>query len=124
MQFHEEVPGQGYEGYDEDALLAEAIAMSMAEGRMHEEAEHKDTVMTEEDELLRALALSNAMGDEDPSAISDALQNPELLGSILSSLPGVDPNDPRIKSVLEGLSGEKKDDDKSKDKDQKEGGSK
>ena len=91
---------------------------------MHEEAEQKDALMTEEDELLRALAMSNSIGNEDPNAIADALQNPELLGSILSSLPGVDPNDPRIKSVLEGLAGEKKDDkDKDKSK-EKEGGSK
>jgi len=74
--------------------------------------------MSEEDELQRALALSTGLSEGDHSDITAALQNPELLGSILSSLPGVDPNDPRIKSALGDISGGKKEEEKDKkDKD-------
>jgi len=44
------------------------------------------------------------------------LEDPNFVNDVLSTLPGVDPNDERIKSVLESLKKESKDSDK---KDQK-----
>ena len=40
------------------------------------------------------------------------LQDPGFLTDVLSSLPGVDTSDPRVKGVLDGMKDEKKEDKK------------
>jgi 26S proteasome regulatory subunit N10 len=51
----------------------------------------------DDDELARALQMSM-----DQSASSSA-QDPKFMSSVLGSLPGVDPNDPRIKDALKDM---------------------
>ena len=51
--------------------------------------------------------------------MSAVFQDANFLQSVLGSLPGVDPNDPRIQSVLQTLppaDGEKKKEEEDKDK--------
>ncbi|KAI9289487.1 hypothetical protein BC943DRAFT_333836 [Umbelopsis sp. AD052] len=92
------------EGDDtEDAELQAALAMSMG-GAQNEDVDMSD--LTEEEQISRAIELS--MGGSQEEA------NPDFMSSVLSSLPGVDPNDPRIKDALNNMS-EKKDKDAKKD---------
>eukprot|EP01156_Anaeramoeba_ignava_P018731 Anaeramoba_ignava/a92726_170.p1 GENE.a92726_170~~a92726_170.p1 ORF type:complete len:414 (+),score=141.06 a92726_170:26-1243(+) len=53
--------------------------------------------------------------------LGNVLQNQDLIDSVLLSLPGVNPNDDRIKSALESLKkdGDKKDDEKKEDEKEK-----
>lgn len=70
-----------------DDELAQALAMSMGAGG--------DTDMTEEEEIQRAIAMSM-----NPQQVILLLrQNAPLDPSFLGTLPGVDPNDPRIKNA-------------------------
>eukprot|EP00842_Homolaphlyctis_polyrhiza_P002224 jgi/Hompol1/3001/HPOL_003077-RA len=96
----------------EDDMLAQALAMSMGEpSAAPAQATDGDVEMDDEDaEMARAIAMS--MGDGKNGAF-----DPTFMNSVLNSLPGVDPNDPRIQSALQG---DKKDEDKEgKSKDQK-----
>ncbi|KAJ3333125.1 hypothetical protein HDU76_011202 [Blyttiomyces sp. JEL0837] len=81
---------------DEDDELAKALAMSMG----------KEDAMDlgEDDELAQAMAMS--MQEGAASSASDPMS------SLLGSLPGVDPNDPRVKDALQKLSKDEKKDEK------------
>mmetsp|Transcript_7596 Transcript_7596/g.23969 ORF Transcript_7596/g.23969 Transcript_7596/m.23969 type:complete len:111 (-) Transcript_7596:303-635(-) len=59
--------------------------------------------------LPPAPAPAPAAGD-----MSAVFQDPSFLQSVLGSLPGVDPNDPRIQSVLQKQDGDKKEDEDKK----------
>ncbi|KAI9189044.1 proteasome regulatory particle base subunit rpn10 [Blastocladiella emersonii ATCC 22665] len=88
---------------DEDAALAQALAMSRgaAPGGAGGFAE-----MSEEDMLQQALLMSmaDAQGAPSPSAAAPSSAAPAdddaVMQDILGTLPGVDPNDPRIKDAL------------------------
>lgn len=51
-----------------------------------------------------------------PDTPLQALSDPEYMKSVLSSLPGVDPNDPSIKNAVEEIKG--KDEEKKQDKEE------
>lgn len=92
------------EPMDEDsALLDQAIAMSVGDVNMSEAAD--------EDQDL-ALALQMSMSGEESSEATGAgnnlLGNQAFISSVLSSLPGVDPNDPAVKELLASLPDESK----------------
>lgn len=53
------------------------------------------------------------------SEMNKVMEDPNFVNSVLMSLPGVDPNDERIKSVLEGLLSQDKDKEKKDEKDKK-----
>lgn len=98
---------------DEEAMLAQALAMSMGEGE--QEGDVDMDALTEDEQIARAIEMS--MGDNQPteaqsSAIQGSAIDPNLMSNILSNLPGVDTDDPRIQSAL-GLS--KKEDEKDKE---------
>jgi len=127
---------------DEEAELAKAIALSMQpEPLLTPKAEPKtstpvtkpseDTQMqelSEEQEVELALQMSlaadaakknSAPSQPASSTPSNHMADPDFVNSVLLSLPGVDPNDERIKSVLASLTkpADKKDDkDDKKDK--------
>jgi len=128
------------DGGDEDAMLQQALAMSMAEAAVEPTAKQvaDATAGTEGDDdedddeaMQMALAMSmQAEGGNDDAAAaattssSAQFQDPSFVNQLLGSMPGVDPNDPAIKAALEGLQaagtndGSKKDgdnDDKKKD---------
>ncbi|KAI8845528.1 hypothetical protein BC829DRAFT_399569 [Chytridium lagenaria] len=68
-----------------------------------------------EDEML-AQALALSMGAEDAPMEEGSSENDAFMSNIVGTLPGVDPNDPRIRNALEDLA--KKDgEDKMKDGD-------
>ncbi|KAF2554367.1 hypothetical protein F2Q68_00038128 [Brassica cretica] len=91
------------EPMDEDnALLNQAIAMSAGDVNMSEAAD--------EDQDL-ALALQMSMSGEESNEAMGAgnlLGDQAFISSVLSSLPGVDPNDPAVQALLASLPDESK----------------
>eukprot|EP00192_Tetraselmis_astigmatica_P013031 CAMPEP_0117673850 /NCGR_PEP_ID=MMETSP0804-20121206/14706_1 /TAXON_ID=1074897 /ORGANISM="Tetraselmis astigmatica, Strain CCMP880" /LENGTH=385 /DNA_ID=CAMNT_0005482643 /DNA_START=145 /DNA_END=1302 /DNA_ORIENTATION=- len=116
---------------DEDALLQQALAMSMGTDAQGVDAGKgpADTEMTaamdEDADLQLALQMSmtekleeaSKPGDGQTSELQQALNDPEYMSSVLSTLPGVDPNDPAVKSAMEAL--KEKEQDKDSDKEGK-----
>lgn len=88
---------------DEDELLAQALALSM-NPKADEDVAMED--LSEEEQMRRALEMSMSDGNE-ASSHPSILNNPEFLQNVLGNLPGVNPNDPRLKDA-----GKKKDDEK------------
>ncbi|CAH8305599.1 unnamed protein product [Eruca vesicaria subsp. sativa] len=91
------------EPMDEDnALLNQAIAMSVGDVNMSEAAD---------DDQDLALALQMSMSGEESSEATGAgnlLGDQAFISSVLSSLPGVDPNDPAVQALLASLPDETK----------------
>mmetsp|Transcript_42491 Transcript_42491/g.141371 ORF Transcript_42491/g.141371 Transcript_42491/m.141371 type:complete len:86 (+) Transcript_42491:818-1075(+) len=81
---------------DEDEAMQLALAMSMSQGGGGEST-------------TPAPAPAPAAGD-----MSAVFQDPSFIQSVLGSLPGVDPNDPVIQSVLQKQDGDKKEDESDK----------
>lgn len=81
-------------------------------------------MLSEEDQIARALAMSmeGAGGSSSsaaaPPAATSAAAQVTSLASVLGSLPGVDPNDPRIQNAMRG-NNNKKDGEKKKDAEKK-----
>lgn len=104
---------------DEDAMLQQALAMSMAENQPKEEEQTSEPVevhMEEDDDdaamqMALAMSMADAGGDADADTTtastdtqpSTRFQDPQFVNQLLGSLPGVDPNDPSIQSALENL---------------------
>lgn len=134
-----------YDMGDEDALLQQALAMSMAESQPNNddaqaeaskedskpsaESTVMDTDVAEDDEdaamqmAIRMSMLANDEGNTESAASSSSqqqpqFQDPQFVNELLGSLPGVDPNNPEIRSALENLnkSNKEKEDDKKSDK--------
>ena len=110
---------------DEDALLQQALAMSMAEanasgGGGKEEKTAEDTAMDEDDDedaaMQAALAMSMGEGGDDAAESSgqQQLQDPAFVNQLLGSLPGVNPDDPAIQDALRKANEDKKDDEEGK----------
>lgn len=106
---------------DENALLQQALAMSMDDPAAT--AVMRDTDMSEaaadDQDLALALQLSVQEGANDESSqmdMSNVLADQSFMSSILASLPGVDPNDPSVRDLLASMQGstepeQKKDED-------------
>ncbi|CAL5188162.1 unnamed protein product [Lathyrus oleraceus] len=93
---------------DENALLQQALAMSMDEPAVGHDV--KDTDMSEasvdDPDLALALQLSVADSTKDQASQSDMtklLADQSFVSSVLASLPGVDPNDPSVKDLLASM---------------------
>ncbi|CAH1447924.1 unnamed protein product [Lactuca virosa] len=108
---------------DENALLQQALAMSMDDPT-------RDTDMSEaaadDQDLALALQLSVEEGAKDGSGSGQAdmgklLADQSFVSSILASLPGVDTNDPSVKDLLASMQNqpEKKKEDKAPKEDDK-----
>ena len=97
---------------EDDALLQEALAMSMKEdeGATVEPAAMEDD---DEEEMKLALAMSMQQSEAPAPAAAGEFNDPAFVNSMLAQLPGVDPNDPAIQAALASINqgGEKKDDD-------------
>ncbi len=107
---------------EEEALLQQALAMSMNENEPKSEEDSKpSSADMDEDEEAAAmqLALQMSMQTEQPKE-EQQFQDPHFVNQLLGTLPGVDSNDPAIQSALQNLQGAKKNDDKEKDNDKKE----
>ncbi|XP_031270818.1 26S proteasome non-ATPase regulatory subunit 4 homolog isoform X2 [Pistacia vera] len=112
------------EPMDEDnALLQEALSMSMKTTGPDSSA--ADAVMSEatneDKELALALQMSMQEDAKDPSNqtdISKVLGDQSFVSSILTSLPGVDPNDPSVKDLIASLQGQSESSQEKKDEDE------
>lgn len=86
---------------EESRMLAEALALSMAGGDGGDGGDAMDVDgVDEEEELQRALAMSMGQGED--------------MSALISSLPGVDAENPEVQEALKKLSeaGKKPDQDK------------
>ncbi|XP_059623472.1 26S proteasome non-ATPase regulatory subunit 4 homolog isoform X2 [Cornus florida] len=114
---------------DENALLQQALAMSMDDPAAAASVTTRDTDMSEaaadDQDLALALQLSVQEGTKDEGSQTDMsklLADQSFVSSILASLPGVDPNDPSVKDLLASMqsqSEEKNEEDKEKNEDDK-----
>ncbi|XP_052881030.1 26S proteasome non-ATPase regulatory subunit 4 homolog [Gossypium arboreum] len=96
---------------EDDALLKQALALSM--NVPGSDLSVGDAEMSEaangDQELAMALKMSMQEGSKDSSvqsAVSKVLRDQSFMSSILSSLPGVDPNEPNVKDLLASLAGQ------------------
>jgi len=128
---------------DEDALLQQALEMSMAETEtappasttgdstklpavaddapMHDEEEDEDSAMQ------MALQMSMQVdggGDTASAQPPQQFQDPQFVNQLLGSLPGVNPNDPAIRSALENYQAPKDNDDEKEGSSNKKDGDK
>ena len=99
---------------EDDALLQEALAMSMKEdeGATVEPAAMEEDDADDEDMKL-ALAMSMQQSEAPAPAAAGEFNDPAFVNSMLAQLPGVDPNDPAIQAALASINqgGAKEDDD-------------
>ncbi|KAJ3044640.1 hypothetical protein HDV00_001566 [Rhizophlyctis rosea] len=92
-------------GSEEDDMLAQALAMSMGGGAPGGDGD-VEMELSEEDGIARAIAMSMETDkQEGGSAEVD-------YSSLIGSLPGVNPNDPRIQDALKKEKEDKKDESK------------
>lgn len=119
---------------DEDALLQQALAMSMAEQHTAatEESEietnpkvppstENDSNEEEDDEdAAMQMALQMSMATEtESSPQQDQFQDPQFVNQLLGSLPGVNPNDPAIQNALSNLQRNNNDEEKDNKEEEK-----
>eukprot|EP00850_Spirogloea_muscicola_P002431 SM000009S23560 [mRNA] locus=s9:718272:721298:+ [translate_table: standard] len=101
-------PPVGDENLDDQAeLLRQALAMSMASTPGALDIAMPDAA-GDDTELSLALQMSmqqdtGAATSSADRAITDVLGDADFVNSILSSLPGVDPNDPQVQNVIASL---------------------
>jgi 26S proteasome regulatory subunit N10 len=109
---------------EEEALLQQALAMSMNENEPTTTAEDgrsaasEDVEMEADDEdedAAMQMALQMSLQQQEPTS---EFQDPSFVSQMLGSMPGVDPNDPEIQDALRKAQ-EKKDEDGSDKKESK-----
>ncbi|KAG5534556.1 hypothetical protein RHGRI_022617 [Rhododendron griersonianum] len=107
---------------DENALLQQALAMSMDDPVAS--VVTRDTDMSEaaaeDEDLALALQLSVQDGSKDQASqtdMSQLLADQSFVSSILASLPGVDPNDPSVKDLLASMQSQSESEQKKDDED-------
>ncbi|EPS65068.1 hypothetical protein M569_09711, partial [Genlisea aurea] len=91
---------------DENALLQQALAMSMDDSSSTVAVRDTDMsdISAEDHDLQLALQLSVQDIDEsEETEMNKALTDQSFVSSILASLPGVDPNDPHVKDLLASI---------------------
>ncbi|GKV41442.1 hypothetical protein SLEP1_g48979 [Rubroshorea leprosula] len=92
---------------EENALLQQALAMSMDDPSSSPELRDADMsdAAADDPELALALQLSvqDSTKDSSQEDVSKLLSDQSFVSSILSSLPGVDPNDPSVKELLASM---------------------
>ncbi|KAG8373624.1 hypothetical protein BUALT_Bualt11G0043600 [Buddleja alternifolia] len=105
---------------DENALLQQALAMSMDDSSST--AAVRDTDMSdasaEDHDLQLALQLSvqeGAADQQNQTDVNKLLGDQSFMSSILASLPGVDPNDPHVKDLLASMQSQSENKDKDED---------
>ncbi|CAH9088361.1 unnamed protein product [Cuscuta epithymum] len=110
---------------DENALLQQALAMSMDDSSANiiiRDADMSEAA-SEDQDLALALQLSvqdSTKDQSNPTDMSKLLADQSFVSSILASLPGVDPNDPSVKDLLASMQSQSETQEKDEDKDPKE----
>ena len=129
-----------FEATGEDDLLQQALALSLSQQDDKSRVSRPPdfNAMTEEEQLHYALQMSMAqsastsdtatekspvndaeMKDEDED-YAKAMNDPEFLQRVISSLPGVDPNSEAVRSAFENIAKEDKSKDQQKEKQPKD----
>nr|KJB32650.1 hypothetical protein B456_005G253700 [Gossypium raimondii] len=107
---------------EDDALLKHALALSMnIPGSDSSAGDAEMSEATNDRELAMALQMSMQDSSKDQSSESDVgkvLGDQSFMSSILSSLPGVDPNDPNVKDLLASLPGQSESQEKKNEDEQ------
>lgn len=111
---------------DENALLQQALAMSMDDSSSNiiiQDADMSEAA-SEDKDLALALQLSvqdSTRDQSNPTDMSKLLADQSFVSSILASLPGVDPNDQSVKDLLASMqsTSEEKDEEKAPKEDDK-----
>lgn len=111
---------------DENALLQQALAMSMDDSSSNiiiQDADMSEAA-SEDKDLALALQLSvqdSTRDQSNPTDMSKLLADQSFVSSILASLPGVDPNDQSVKDLLASMqsTSEEKDEEKAPKEDEK-----
>lgn len=98
---------------DEDELLQQALAMSMAETQPDSGPTADSTTQhaDQDDDAAMQLALQMSLqadqGEDSPPPPPEGqqqqFQDPQFVNQLLGSLPGVNPDDPAIRSAIENL---------------------
>jgi 26S proteasome regulatory subunit N10 len=104
---------------EEEALLQQALAMSMNENEPSANgAEAQDNSMVTDEDAEMQMALQMSMQtDEKKGEAKQQFQDPQFVNQLLGSLPGVDPNDPEIQNALQSMKKDDKKDEGDKKKD-------
>ncbi|PON89355.1 Proteasome subunit Rpn [Trema orientale] len=110
---------------DENALLQQALAMSMDDPSSGQDLQDTDMSEAAADDPDLALALQLSVQDSAKDSsnqdVSKLLADQSFVSSILASLPGVDPNDPSVKDLLASMQSQSEGDQKkNEDKEPKE----
>jgi 26S proteasome regulatory subunit N10 len=108
----------------DDDLLQQALALSLTQGDDKSQNKQVDLgSMTEEEQLNYALQMSmstpatssvekqtpDAEMNEEEEDYSKAMNDPDFLQRVISSLPGVDPNSEAVRTAFDNLTKEDKD---------------
>jgi 26S proteasome regulatory subunit N10 len=90
---------------DENALLQQALAMSMDDAVVNHDVRDADMseAATDDVDLARALQLSQTPASLAADPVGKLLADQSFVSSVLASLPGVDPNDPSVKDLLASM---------------------
>ncbi|KAH9604485.1 hypothetical protein KSS87_023130 [Heliosperma pusillum] len=95
---------------DENALLQQALAMSMDEPASTttvRDIDMSDAAVDEDLQLALQLSVEDSAKDSSSQSsqtdMSKLLSDQSFVSSILASLPGVDPNDPSVKDLLASM---------------------
>ncbi|XP_047973127.1 26S proteasome non-ATPase regulatory subunit 4 homolog [Salvia hispanica] len=104
---------------DENALLQQALAMSMDDSSSTvavRDTDMSDASADDHDlQLALQLSVQDSQGDQsNPNDVNTIFPDQSYMSSMLAQLPGVDPNDPAIKDLLASIQNqsEKKEEDK------------
>ncbi|CAA0827274.1 26S proteasome non-ATPase regulatory subunit 4 homolog [Striga hermonthica] len=104
---------------DENALLQQALAMSMDDSSSTvavRDTDMSDASADDHDlQLALQLSVQDSSGEQsNPSDVNKLLGDQSFMTTILSQLPGVDPNDPHVKDLLASMQSpsENKEEDK------------
>ncbi|XP_050234156.1 26S proteasome non-ATPase regulatory subunit 4 homolog [Mercurialis annua] len=94
-----------------NALLQQAIALSMQTPGSEPSVRDVDMSEASSDDQELAIALQMSMSESAKDAsnetdMSKVLEDESFLSTVLASLPGVDPNDPAVKDLLASLQGQ------------------
>lgn len=87
---------------EEEALLQQALAMSMNENDPPSEESAASPMDSDEYDAMQ-MALQMSMQTEENEDEKQQFQDPQFVNQLLGSLPGVDPNDPQIQNALRDL---------------------
>ncbi|KAG9295987.1 hypothetical protein G9A89_011839 [Geosiphon pyriformis] len=104
----------------EEDSLAQALAVSIGQDHTGDVHMDSDLPMTEDEQIARAIEMSMQGGSSATQPSNDIIEDPSFVSSVFDSLPGVNRDDPRIRS-LEGLP-DKKENEGKKGQDKKEDG--